>query len=133
MDNASNANEKGDRLVIQATKAGMSTWLTKAPENINMSKIINTETKFVTIGLPVQDAIVCVNAALDIATIDNIDIKINFDRPNIPWSVLLGGFAKGSVVHVPFLNTRPLHPELLKKDGALTSVELYWCSYPIKL
>ena len=67
MDKASNANENGDTLVIHDTTTGMFTWLTNAPENININKMNNTERKLVTIGLPVHAAMVVAMAALDMA------------------------------------------------------------------
>jgi hypothetical protein len=67
MDKASNANENGDTLVIHDTTTGMFTWLTNAPENININKMTNTERKLVTIGLPVHAAMVVAMAALDMA------------------------------------------------------------------
>ena len=120
MDKASNANENGDTLVIHDTTTGMFTWLTKAPENININKMTSTERKLVTIGLPVQAAMVVAMAALDMATMDNNKTNRPLDRPKRPWSSLLAGCPWGLVSQMWGGTIAPWHPDRLKKAADST-------------
>jgi hypothetical protein len=83
--------------------------------------------------LVVHDEIACDSAALDMATSDNDIISADLDRPNAPSSDAdAAGCANGSDVHIPACTTLPTHPDALKKDGVLTSVELNSVEYPMK-